>query len=303
MGTGEATAGTATPGGPEEPAAADEAAAGAATPGGPEEPAAADEAAAGAATPSGPDEPAAADEAAAGAATPGSPEEAGAGDEAEPAPTNGKPAEVPQAGEIPVAPVPRATPLPRRAPAPAAPLRQPNRSTTLPPRRPAPGRAPARASESRTSRTALIGVGLGVIVLAGVALYASGVIGGDDETTPPPTTTVEPSAGESPEPTALTPATTKVAVLNGTTIGGLASTSADAIKDAGYEGEVTTGNNTDQQRSQSEVLYGTRPGARRQASTIARRLDIAELGRLDADTRNLSENADVVVILGQDKAP
>jgi len=51
------------------------------------------------------------------------------------------------------------------------------------------------------------------------------------------------------------------------------------------------------------VLYGTRPGARRQAQSIARRLDVATVGRLDADTRNLSEGADVVVILGQDKAP
>ena len=142
----------------------------------------------------------------------------------------------------------------------------------------------------------------GDAVPSGVALFASGIIGGDEESPPPPNTTTEPTAGETPEATALTPANTKVAVLNGTTIPGLASTERDELNDAGY-GEVTTGNNTDQQRAESEVLYGTRAGARRQASTIGRRLDIAELGRLDADTRNLSENADVVVILGQDKAP
>ena len=51
------------------------------------------------------------------------------------------------------------------------------------------------------------------------------------------------------------------------------------------------------------MLYGTRSGARTQARTVARRLDISDVRRLDADTRELGENADVVVILGQDKAP
>jgi hypothetical protein len=140
-------------------------------------------------------------------------------------------------------------------------------------------------------------------VLAAVALFATGVIGGSDEPPPEPNTTTEPTAQSSPETSALTPAETKVAVLNGTTTVGLASGAADDIRAAGYSGEVTTGNNTDQQRADSEVLYGRRSGSRRQASTIARRLQIDTIGRLDSDTRSLSENADVVVILGQDKAP
>ena len=67
--------------------------------------------------------------------------------------------------------------------------------------------------------------------------------------------------------------------------------------------EIDTGNNTDQQRAESAVLYGTRAGARQQARTVAERLNITNVERLDADTRDLSEGADVVVILGQDKAP
>jgi hypothetical protein len=94
-----------------------------------------------------------------------------------------------------------------------------------------------------------------------------------------------------------------VAVLNGTTVAGLASKSADTLRAAGYTGQLSTGNNTDQQRSNSSVLYGSRSGARAQARDVARRLDIRTVQRLDADTRDLSENADVVVILGQDKAP
>ena len=91
-------------------------------------------------------------------------------------------------------------------------------------------------------------------------------------------------------------------MLNGTTIPGLASREKDTLTDAGFD-EIATGNNTDQQRAESAVLYGTRSGARSQARSVARRLDIANVERLDADTRDLSEDADVVVILGQDKAP
>ncbi len=75
------------------------------------------------------------------------------------------------------------------------------------------------------------------------------------------------------------------------------------VAQAVFTGEVTTGNNTDQQRADSSVLYGTRSGARTQAREVAQRLDISDVRRLDADTRDLGENADVVVILGQDKAP
>jgi hypothetical protein len=137
-----------------------------------------------------------------------------------------------------------------------------------------------------------------------IALFAFGVIGGGDEPSPAPNAAPTATADGTSEPseTALTPAATKVAVLNGTTIPGLASREKDTLTDAGFE-EIATGNNTDQQRAESAVLYGTRSGARSQARTVARRLDIANVERLDADTRDLSEDADVVVILGQDKAP
>ena len=88
-------------------------------------------------------------------------------------------------------------------------------------------------------------------------------------------------------------------MFNGTTIPGLASTEADKLRAAGYTGKLTTGNNTDQQRAESSVLYGTRAGARSQARTVARRLDISNVQRMDADTRDLSGGADV----GSDPRP
>jgi hypothetical protein len=212
-------------------------------------------------------------------------------------------------GEIPVAPVPRATPLPRRTPAPAAPLRQPSRSTTLPPRRPGPQprRSPVTPAESNPRRTTvwLIGGIVGAIALVVVILVLTGVIGGGSSSTPPaPNTTVAPSTGTPTQSQApLTPATTTIAVLNGTTIPGLASTEKDKLVSTGFKGKVTTGNNTDQARAQSQVMYGTRSGARTQARSIARTLNIDTTQRLDSNTRDLSNNADVVVIVGQDKAP
>ncbi len=136
-------------------------------------------------------------------------------------------------------------------------------------------------------------------------LLVTGVIGGGDDTAPTPNTTssATPEGTSSPggqEP--LTPAATKVAVLNGTTIPGLASREKDTLTDAGYN-EIETGNNTDQQRAESAVLYGTRSGARQQANSVSRRLNISNVERIDADTADLSPGADVVVILGQDKAP
>jgi hypothetical protein len=145
-------------------------------------------------------------------------------------------------------------------------------------------------------------------VLAAAVFGATQLLGGDDSSTPQsqsagqPAETPESGGGATPEAgeAALAPETAKIAVLNGTTIEGLASNQADTLRAAGYKGEITTGNNTEQ-RVESTVLYGD--GARALARDVARRLTIASVARLDADTRALGENADIVVILGQDKAP
>jgi hypothetical protein len=204
-----------------------------------------------------------------------------------------------------VAPIPRATPVPRRAPAPAAALRQPSRSATLPPRRPTPAPAPPR---DEGGHRWILPVVLGVVVLAAAVFSATQLLGGDDNPAPRTPSADQPAetpdggdgTTQAPSEGSLTPETAKVAVLNGTTVEGLASNQADTLKGAGYKGEITTGNNTEQ-RVESTVLYGD--GARTLARDVARRLSIAGVGRLDADTRALGEDADIVVILGQDKAP
>ena len=148
-----------------------------------------------------------------------------------------------------------------------------------------------------------------MLALLVVVLLVTGVFGGSDNPNPAPNTTATPQAGRAgAAASTLTPDSTKIAVFNGTTIPGLASTEKDKLTDPSFSGRysdknITTGNNTDQQRAESQVLYGTRSGARTQARTIARRLNVGTIQRLDAATRDLSENADVVVIVGQDKAP
>ena len=77
----------------------------------------------------------------------------------------------------------------------------------------------------------------------------------------------------------VTPKSTRVAVLNGTTIGGPRLQGQGKLRTAGYTGKVTTGNNTDQQRAESSVMYGTRDGPGRSARTVARRLDISTVQR------------------------
>ena len=141
-----------------------------------------------------------------------------------------------------------------------------------------------------------------MLVLAVVALLVTGVIGGGGDPSPAPNTAGTATPGAAAGPTELTPASTEVAVLNGTTTAGLASREKDALSGAGFT-QVATGNNTDQQRAESSVLFGTRPGARAQARAIAGELNIATVQRMDADTRDLSEDADVAVIVGGDKAP
>ena len=90
-------------------------------------------------------------------------------------------------------------------------------------------------------------------------------------------------------------------MFNGTTISGLAASTADKLRSSGYK-RGTTGDYTDQQRASSTVFYTK--AARRQAREIGRELNISELRVMDAETQALAgQNADVAVVVGSDKAP
>jgi hypothetical protein len=107
---------------------------------------------------------------------------------------------------------------------------------------------------------------------------------------------------------------TVVTVLNGTATDGLAGAVRGKLVAQGYSDEVgmiRTGNNSDQQRQDSVVLYA--PGKRRMARDVSQILAIR--GRpqaVDEDTLALANNTgdnaaghetDVVVVAGPDQAP
>ncbi|HET8757037.1 MAG TPA: LytR C-terminal domain-containing protein, partial [Solirubrobacteraceae bacterium] len=215
--------------------------------------------------------------------------------------------------------IPRATPRPQpqARPAPAAPLRssQPSRTATAPPRRPA---APARHSDGGSSRAGrLTLMVIGGIVAAGLVIFGATQLlgGGGNEPAPAPNVTQPPDAtpGGGGSDVADQRPDAVVVVLNGTATDGLAGDLANNLIDAGYSsdpGMIRTGNNTDQQRQDSVVLYAS--GKRRLARDVAQILGInARPEEVDADTLALANNTgddaaghetDVVVVAGADLA-
>ena len=229
-------------------------------------------------------------------------EDAGAPDEAAPAPA-----------------VPRATPAqrvgvtPRPAP---LPLRQAKPSAVPPSGRAGGGRRPAAPDarrpaakppcEGRSAGTIALLVGLAVLILGGGTFLVSQLVGGEEapappnQSAPPPTQTSEPgTADATPAPPA---GETNVAVLNGTTFTGLAGQIADRVaQQGGYQRGITETNTRDQTLQSSTVYYAD--GFRGSARAVAKLLSIDAVEPLDAETRALAPDADVVVLAGADQAP
>jgi LytR cell envelope-related transcriptional attenuator len=204
---------------------------------------------------------------------------------------------------------PAATPAPSR-PAPAMPLRagttsaSPRRAVTQPPRRPAPPAAPA--SSGRGGKRWAIAGGVAAVVVALGVFAATQLLHKDASTKPntAATPTASATAGATASGSGKAPtsrADTTVAVFNGTTINGLAASTADKLVSSGYK-RGSTGDFTDQQRSASTIFY--RRDARREARDIGRELHISDLRSMDAETQALAgDRASVAVVVGSDKAP
>jgi len=96
----------------------------------------------------------------------------------------------------------------------------------------------------------------------------------------------------------IKPGDVRVAVLNGTTVPGLAAQIGDSIERQGFQlGTVT--NFIDQQRAESVVKYA--PGAEREAADVGKRLKISQREPIDAESQGLAGDATVVVVAGADK--
>jgi hypothetical protein len=94
-----------------------------------------------------------------------------------------------------------------------------------------------------------------------------------------------------------------LAVLNGTTVTGLARGAADKLTAKGYnEPNVVTNDTTNQARKTTEILYESK--ARAAALDVAKILGVtaAAVKPMDANGRALADRAQVAVFVGADKA-
>jgi LytR cell envelope-related transcriptional attenuator len=95
------------------------------------------------------------------------------------------------------------------------------------------------------------------------------------------------------------PGEIEVAVLNGTSATGLAATWGDKIEGKGFEvGAVTNTNSTFED---SVVMF--EPGSKPEAKEVAKQLGFKKVQPMTAEVAEVSDKADVSVVVGEDNAP
>jgi hypothetical protein len=99
----------------------------------------------------------------------------------------------------------------------------------------------------------------------------------------------------------VNPASITVAVLNGTTVPGLAATIMDQTEEAGFRAGTVANFLPNQELGESVVQYT--PGHERDAAVVSRRLGIAQREAVNPSSQELAGDATVVVLVGADKAP
>ena len=141
---------------------------------------------------------------------------------------------------------------------------------------------------------------VGLLVLGGAAAQLTGHDGGDDSGK----AQANSDNGSSNKPrrsgATVKPGNVTVAVLNGTTVPGLAAALRDQIAAAGFKKGMIN-DFSDQQLAASVVQYV--PGHQAEAQAIGRRFGISQREPVTADSRALAGDATVIVIAGADKAP
>jgi hypothetical protein len=309
-GAAEAKSGAASPppgGPPTQPSAA----AGTATPSAPAPPSGPSPdapAAPGGASPGGPAKPGA-PSAPGGPTSPGVPPSSAGSSSPSSSPPGGSRPTVPPARPPSTPPRQAATPAGNRAPSvpagegrvasrPGVTSRQsPQETAILPPR-----------SKSRVGLTPrYLAVALvGLLVLGGAAAFGVTQLTGDDDggnqsqSASGDDATNNGAGKQQRKQGAVKPGSVTVAVLNGTTVPGLAATLSDEVNAAGFKvGTIT--NFSDQQLAESVVQYA--PGHQAEARAVSRRLGIAQREPVNPSSQALAGDATVIVIAGADKAP
>ena len=200
-------------------------------------------------------------------------------------------------GPPPVGPQPvRRTPSRQRPiTRPAASQVAPQQDAVIPPRRSQPwySRIGARSAPFL----------VGLLAVGGVATYGvSQLVGGDGGDHSGKTQANENGLSHTPKRSgvAVKPGNVTVAVLNGTTVNGLAAALRDQIAAAGFK-KGTINVFSDQQLAESVVEYA--PGHLAEAKAVGRIVGISQHAPVTANSRALAGDATVIVIAGADKAP
>jgi hypothetical protein len=142
---------------------------------------------------------------------------------------------------------------------------------------------------------------VGLLVLGGAAAYGvTQLTGGDNSGN----TQANNGNGLPNKPrrngAGVKPGNVTVAVLNGTTVPGLAAALRDQIAAAGFK-KGTINNFVDQQLAESVVQYA--PGRQAEAKAVSGKVGISRREPVTADSRALAGDATVIVIAGADKSP
>ncbi len=158
-----------------------------------------------------------------------------------------------------------------------------------------PGRA-AAVPRRPITRPAVALVGL--LILGAAAAYGVTQLTGDDGGD----SSANAQANNKPKlnGAAVKPGNVTVAVLNGTTVSGLAAALSDQIAAAGFK-KGTIDDYSDKPLAESIVQYA--PGHQADAKAVGRTFGISRREPVTADSRALAGDATVIVLAGADKAP
>lgn len=145
---------------------------------------------------------------------------------------------------------------------------------------------------------------LGILVLAGGAYGAIQLVGDDGGSEPQAQQAGERERGggngaDRRQGANVDPAQVTVAVLNGTTVQGLAAQLGEEVRAGGFK-LGTIGNAARIDQASSEVLY--RQGEARAARAVANRLGIGETGPVDSVNEEIAGSFDVIVLVGSDRS-
>jgi hypothetical protein len=149
-----------------------------------------------------------------------------------------------------------------------------------------------------------LAMGAAALLVAGGAAFGVVQLTGDDGTTTTSSTSSDRQrdrandSGRARRQPNIDPAQVTVAVLNGTTVQGLAAQVAEEARADGFT-PGTTGNAARIDQTESQVLY--RPGQARAAQAVANRLGIKKTGPVDSVNREIAGSFDVVVLVGADR--